>query len=74
MAITVPEPEQQIEFSVALAENRRRYLQEALRDSAKTLDIAALGRQLEELVPTESLAMMGGGRTEGESLLSVIAA
>ena len=41
MVITVHAPNLQIEFSVALAEIRRRYLQEALRDTVRGLDIAS---------------------------------
>ncbi len=55
-----PLPELQIEFSVALAEIRRLYLQEALLDTVKKLNIAALDKELSELVPPASLALMAG--------------
>jgi hypothetical protein len=58
VAIQFPAPDLQIEFSVALAEIRRRYLQDALFDTVKTLDIATLDKQLADFVPAASLAIM----------------
>jgi hypothetical protein len=55
MPITIPVPDLQIDFSLALAEIRRLYLQDALRDTVRALDIAALDQQIGRLVPPLSL-------------------
>ncbi len=54
----IPAPELQIEFSVALAEIRRLYLQEALSDTVRNLHIVTLDQQLGGMVPVKSLAML----------------
>src|SRR5271165_5391023 len=54
----IPAPELQIEFSLALAEIRRLYLQEALSDTVKNLPIVTLDQQLGAMVPAQSLAML----------------
>jgi len=58
MPITIPAPDLQIEFSVALAEIRRLYLQEALRDTVRTINIASLDKQIGKFVPAAALKMM----------------
>jgi hypothetical protein len=66
MSITIPPPELQIEFSLALAEIRRLYLQDALKETLGTIDIASLDRQVGIFVPAGSLNIMAahGLRTE----------
>ena len=71
MPITIPAPELQIEFSVALAEIRRLYLQEALKNTVRTIDIAALDRQLGQFVPPTSLKAMAANGLRAELIFPV---
>lgn len=58
MPISLPPPELQIEFSVALAEIRRLYLQDALKDTVKKLSIVALDKEIAKRVPAAGLKML----------------
>src|SRR5690242_7444202 len=58
MPLALPSPELQIEFSLALSEIRRLYLQDALKDTAKKLVIAALDKEIGELIPASALKML----------------
>lgn len=70
-SITLSPPELQIEFSVALAEIRRLYLQDALRDTVKNIDVVALDRQLGKFVPRGSLATIAAHNLRAELLFPV---
>ncbi len=71
MPIRIPPPDLQIEFSVALAEIRRLYLQEALGDTVRTINIAALDKQLGQLVPPDALAKMAAHGLRAELIFPV---
>jgi len=71
MPISVPVPELQIEFSVALAEIRRLYLQDALRDTVRNLDITALDKQLGKLVAPTSLKAIAAHSLRAELIFPV---
>lgn len=71
MAITIPSPDLQIEFSVALAEIRRLYLQEALSDTVRTIDIAALDKEIGKLVPADALKTMAAHGLRAELIFPV---
>jgi hypothetical protein len=71
MLIALPLPELQIEFSLALAEFRRRYLQDALRDTVKNIEISALDRQLAKFVPAKSLKVMAAHGLRAELVFPV---
>jgi XcyI restriction endonuclease len=71
MSITVPPPELQIEFSVALAEIRRLYLQDALRDTVRTIDIVSLDQQLGKCVPSSALKIMAAHSLRAELIFPV---
>ena len=71
MAITIPAPDLQIEFSVALAEIRRLYLQEALRDTVRTINIAALDKQIGKFVPANALKTMAAHSLRAELIFPV---
>jgi hypothetical protein len=71
MSITIPPPELQIEFSVALAEIRRLYLQDALKDTIRTIDIASLDRQIGIFVPAGSLNVMAAHGLRAELIFPV---
>jgi hypothetical protein len=58
-------------FSVALAEIRRLCLQEALRDTVRTLDIASLDRQLGKVVPASFLKVMAAQSLRAELIFPV---
>jgi XcyI restriction endonuclease len=62
----IPDPELQIDFSVALAEIRTQYLQDALSATVKTLDITELDRSLAGFVPKKSLATLASHGLRGE--------
>ncbi|MBC6406479.1 MAG: XcyI family restriction endonuclease [Rhodospirillales bacterium] len=67
----IPDPELQIGFSVALAEIRNLYLQDALSDTVKSLDIPRIDRQLGTMVAKESLADLASHGLRGELLFPV---
>ena len=67
----IPAPELQIEFSLALAEIRRLYLQEALSDTVKNLHIVSLDQQLGALVPTKALSMLAAHGLRAELIFPV---
>lgn len=67
----IPDPELQISFSVALADIRQMYLQEALSETIKTLDITEIDKQLGEMVPKESLRDLAIHGLRGELIFPV---
>ena len=64
--INIPVPKLQIVFSSLLEEMRSLYLQDALRATVETMDIAVLDRQLAEFVPGKRLAELAGLGLRGE--------
>jgi hypothetical protein len=71
MAITIPAPDLQIEFSVALAEIRRLFLQEALSDTVRTIDIASLDNEIAKFVPAGALKTMAAHGLRAELMFPV---
>ncbi|MCU0490948.1 MAG: XcyI family restriction endonuclease [Chloroflexaceae bacterium] len=67
----LPEPELQVGFSVALAEIRGQYLQEALSATIGELDIVQLDRELSEYVPKDSLVALAKHGLRGELVFPV---
>lgn len=67
----IPNPELQIDFSVALAEIRTQYLQDALSATVKTLDITELDKSLSIFVPKHSLATLASHGLRGELMFAV---
>jgi hypothetical protein len=67
----VPDPELRIDFSVALAEIRTQYLQDALSATVKTLDITELDKSLAKLVPKASLTTLASHGPQGELMFPV---
>jgi hypothetical protein len=67
----LPIPELQIEFSVALAEIRRRYLQDALQSTVAVLSIPELDRELASLVPEDALQSLAANSLRGELVFAV---
>ena len=67
----IPPPDLQIDFSIALAEIRTQFLQEALGDTVESLDIARIDKQLAGTVPKKSLAALAGHGLRGELMFPV---
>ncbi|MDO9082837.1 MAG: XcyI family restriction endonuclease [Humidesulfovibrio sp.] len=64
--INIPVPKLQIVFSSLLEEMRSLYLQDALRATVETMEIAVLDKQLAEFVPGQRLAELAGRGLRGE--------
>lgn len=58
--VNIPVPKLQIAFSSVLEEMRTLFLQDALRATVETMEIAELDRQLAEFVPGPRLAELAG--------------
>jgi len=69
--ICVPDPELQINFAAALAEIRRRYLQDALMDTVRSLLVPDIDKELAAHVPPHSLAALAGHGLRGEMIFPV---
>jgi hypothetical protein len=62
----IKSPDLQIEFSLALAEIRRLFLQEALQDTVRSLQIVSLDQELGRLVSAKALSAMAAHSLRGE--------
>lgn len=71
MTISLPSPDLQIEFSVALAEIRNQFLQEALRVTIKGINIPNLDSELAAYVPTAALSAMAAHSLRAELIFPV---
>jgi len=69
--IKIPDPELQIDFSFVLAQIRALYLQDALSQTVRFLDIANIDSQLTQMVPRESLAGLASHGLRGELVFPV---
>lgn len=67
----LPSPALQIDFSIALAQIRQEYLQEALCETIKNMDIAELDKELADIVPRTDLAILASRGLRGELLFPV---
>jgi hypothetical protein len=68
---TLPQPQLQVDFSVALAEMRSLCLQEALSTTVAGMDITVIDRELASLVPKKGLAAIASRGLRGELVFSV---
>ena len=68
---TIPAPVLQLDFSIALTEIRGLYLQEALAEAVRTLDVTEIDRALATLVPRDSLAALASCGLRGELMFPV---
>lgn len=66
MPFNIPPPEQQIDFSFALAQIRTLYLQEALSQTIAELNISDIDKELAEYVPQTSLSALAQHGLRGE--------
>lgn len=67
----IPDPELQIDFSVALAEIRKLYLQDALRETVRAIDVTEVDRQLGAMVSKASLSALASHGLRGELMFPV---
>lgn len=67
----IPPPDLQIDFSVALAALRKQLLQDALKETVESLDIARIDKQLAATVPKRSLSALAGHGLRGELMFPV---
>ena len=71
VSFKIPSPDLQIDFSIALAQIRQEYLQEALCKTIMNMDIAELDRELAAIVPKSDLALLASRGLRGELLFPV---
>jgi hypothetical protein len=67
----IPSPDLQIDFSIALDQIRKIYLQDALSKIIETIDLSVLDRQLAKYVPQSSLKALATRGLRGEILFPV---
>jgi hypothetical protein len=69
--IDIPPPDLQIDFTFALVQIRVLYLQEALGETVRSLEVTEIDRQLADLAPGTSLQHLASRGLRGESLFPV---
>lgn len=70
-AMSFPPPEMQIEFAFALRQFRSLYLQAALLQTVRSMDISELDKQLAQYVPSGDLAVLAQHGLRAELLFAV---
>lgn len=68
---TLPEPSQQIAFSMALSQARQSFLQDALAAAVEACDVVAIDGELAELAPRGMLGALARRGLRGELLFAV---
>ncbi len=71
MMFTIPLPQLQRDFSVVLTEMRGLYLQDALAETVRVLDVTEIDQELAVLVPADSLASLASCGLRGELMFPV---
>ncbi|MFA7536923.1 MAG: XcyI family restriction endonuclease [Desulfuromonadales bacterium] len=71
MKMRIPAPQQQIDFSFALAQIRSLFLQDALLETIEHLDIARVDHELNAIVPKQSLKSLARQGMRGELVFPV---
>ncbi len=71
MSIKLPSSQLQIDFSYALEEIRALFLQEALGETVRTLDLGKVDRELKEFVSPEHLSLVASRGLRGELVFAV---
>lgn len=69
--VSIPTPTLQIDFSFVLGQVRSLYLQDALRDTIKLLNMPVLDRELATFVPHDSLQALARNGLRGELVYAV---
>jgi hypothetical protein len=70
-AFNIPVPQLQIDFSFAIIQIRSLYLQQALSETVKDMEIAKIDRELADLVPEKFLAVLASHGLRGELMFPV---
>lgn len=70
MAISLPLPQLQVDFALALEQIRGFYLQEALSKTVASLPITEIDRELAQLTPGQSLAELAAHGLRGELMFA----
>ncbi len=70
MTIQVPSPDLQVEFADRLEQSRREFLQTALADTVRRMDIAQIDSELVEVVPAGELSELAARGIRGEWLFA----
>ncbi len=71
MNLNIPQPEQQVGFSVLLAQSRTQFMQDALLDTVGNLNISDLDAQLRDYVPASALQALAKRGLRGELVFPV---
>ena len=71
MNFDIPSPDQQINFAVQLSRLRSLFLQEALFDTVKQLEVSTLDEELKVLVPSGALNQLAAKGLRGELVFPV---
>lgn len=71
MPISIPAPQLQIDFAFALEQIRGLYLQQALSEVVRQLDIKKIDAELARLVPSTSLSKLASRGLRGELMFAV---
>lgn len=67
----IPAPQLQIDFSFAIRQIRSLYLQQALSETVKDMEIVKIDRELAEIVPEKFLAILASHGLRGELVFPV---
>ncbi len=70
-SITIPSPDLQIDFSFALEQLRKSFLQEGLKETVANLQIALIDQELSALVPSKFLSILACRGLRGELVFPV---
>lgn len=71
MNFNIPQPEQQVGFSVLLAQSRTQFMQDALLDTVGKLNISDVDTQLRDYVPASALQALAKRGLRGELVFPV---
>ncbi len=71
MPISIPAPQLQIDFAFALEQIRDLYLQQALSEAVRQIDIKKVDVELARLVPNASLGKLASRGLRGELMFAV---
>lgn len=71
MSFSLPPPDLQVSFALKLIEARSQYLQEALKQTVRTMDIEKLDTQLAKYAPKAGLSVLASHGLRGELVFPV---
>lgn len=71
MIFNIPQPDQQVGFSVLLAQSRTQFMQDALLDTVGKLNISEIDSQLKDFVPAKALQAVARRGLRGELVFPI---